>query len=401
MRTALRNLSERFRRVDCLVCETVGSSRLYEVPNNLLLSYVGPIEPFGSLASKLRGAIARGNSLNEVVFQKSNLWRTCQAGSKCDLVYCDSIRLAQYAAALQKPWILDLDDLLSERFKQYADTASDRAESILGHFADQIPAIARKIVDAFSKRICSFEARRLKARELYWITQASVTSLVSEIEVAKIAPKTPRPVLHLPMAIRDFASTWAPRKLRDRTVKKVVFVGYLKYAANAQSINKFASMLNEVNAGKERVRCTVVGSLPESGLTREARNCRWIEYAGYVECLEEALRDSDAFVAPIWTGTGVKTKVLEAMRFGIPVLGTPMAFDGIGEANNVGLVWKDVDSFLSALSKLNDSEYVEQLTAHAKAVVDESFSIHAVRSKWQLAIDLALKSKCSTPFEKV
>ena len=50
-----------------------------------------------------------------------------------------------------------------------------------------------------------------------------------------------------------------------------------------------------------------------------------LSFAGYVDDLEGELRQYRGFVAPITTGTGVKTKVLDAMAVGLPVVATPSA----------------------------------------------------------------------------
>lgn len=53
-----------------------------------------------------------------------------------------------------------------------------------------------------------------------------------------------------------------------------------------------------------------------------------IEFLGYVESLELTLPKFDFSIAPIISGAGLKIKVYDVLRLGIPVLGTFKAYEG-------------------------------------------------------------------------
>jgi glycosyltransferase involved in cell wall biosynthesis len=60
-----------------------------------------------------------------------------------------------------------------------------------------------------------------------------------------------------------------------------------------------------------------------------------VEVTGAVPDIRRELRRAAVYVAPMVSGTGLKNKVLEAMAAGLPVVGTPLALEGIGEGNGV------------------------------------------------------------------
>lgn len=71
---------------------------------------------------------------------------------------------------------------------------------------------------------------------------------------------------------------------------------------------------------------------------------RWYEHAAFV-------------VAPIFDGSGMKTKVAEALMYGKPVIGTPEAFVGyeaVGE--RAGIICEDSVCFASAIRKIYNGE---------------------------------------------
>jgi len=56
---------------------------------------------------------------------------------------------------------------------------------------------------------------------------------------------------------------------------------------------------------------------------------------GTVPDVAAALRRASIFVAPMWSGSGVKNKVLEAMAAGLPVIASPLAVQGISVGEGV------------------------------------------------------------------
>jgi len=55
----------------------------------------------------------------------------------------------------------------------------------------------------------------------------------------------------------------------------------------------------------------------------------YIQYSPWIEDITEVYRDSCMLLAPMFSGSGVKNKVLESIAVGIPVLGTLMTFKGL------------------------------------------------------------------------
>lgn len=56
-----------------------------------------------------------------------------------------------------------------------------------------------------------------------------------------------------------------------------------------------------------------------------------VEIMGFVDNPYQIIANSRAFIAPVFTGAGVKVKVLEALACGAPVIGTGIAFEGISK----------------------------------------------------------------------
>ena len=71
---------------------------------------------------------------------------------------------------------------------------------------------------------------------------------------------------------------------------------------------------------------------------------------GFVENPYELIANSKAMLAPLFTGAGIKVKVIESLACGTPVIGTEIAFEGLPDKySKMMLLANDVDSYLKAM----------------------------------------------------
>jgi glycosyltransferase involved in cell wall biosynthesis len=76
-------------------------------------------------------------------------------------------------------------------------------------------------------------------------------------------------------------------------------------------------------------------------------------------------------IAPLQTGAGFKGKVAEALSFGVPCVGTPIAFEGMGlDIGRSVLQSSTVEEFADDVIELliNDSKWCEVSTAAVQHV---------------------------------
>lgn len=93
-----------------------------------------------------------------------------------------------------------------------------------------------------------------------------------------------------------------------------------------------------------------------------------IEPTGFVPSIEEYYRRCQVFVSPLFVGSGIRIKILEAMSYGLPVVSTIVGAEGIEADESHGLFVSDdaqtqaqtiIDLFLSAdnVSVLGNDAY--------------------------------------------
>jgi glycosyltransferase involved in cell wall biosynthesis len=150
----------------------------------------------------------------------------------------------------------------------------------------------------------------------------------------------------VPMALEDRLDARAvEHQGRQSGDAYLLFVGGAFYA-NQAGISWFAKNV----APRLAIKTTVVGHGMEK-LRAEIGEVPNVEIIGAVDDLQDWYLDAKAAIAPIFDGSGMKTKVAEALMFGKKIAGTREAFSGYDQvAAEAGWLCKDADEFLTALA---------------------------------------------------
>ena len=139
----------------------------------------------------------------------------------------------------------------------------------------------------------------------------------------------------LPLVMIDRPVAAGPRGPRGDFI---LFVGGGFYA-NRAGVAWFARHV----APRIGVRTVVVG--------RDLPPLAGIDVIGSVDDLAPWYRDARLVIAPIFDGSGMKTKVAEALMHGKRVVGTPEAFTGYASAViTAGRIADDADGFVAAIA---------------------------------------------------
>lgn len=295
---------------------------------------------------------------------------------KPSMILFDMLRTAQYAedpGLLPRTCrrVLDLDDVLSDR---YAQMRRNGTTEVLGAMAGAVPAGARPLAAAIPKLLLGIEERRMHHREEALPRLFDAVMLTSPVEARKFADRVEHPSISAcPPAV-------SVRPLHDRQWQspRFVFIGADSYAPNAEALKE----MDEVAA---RIKALGVPARFEAAGTVSGRlHLRHVRQIGYVEDLSSFLDDNAILLAPILTGTGVKTKIVEAMARGVPVVTTPKGAEGLDVTPGVHLiVAEDMESMAESCANLwANSQRLKRLaraghnyacSVHADSKVRESF----------------------------
>ncbi len=332
-------------------------------------------------------------SINECLYRDSEANTQIQAIAKefsIDVVIADMSRTALYAENTGLPWFIDHEDLLSERYVLWAQrTTGD--ENILGYLEEVIPAFARPIARVMFRRLLSWESKRMEKRELYWTERALASSLRSLEETERLRTMASRRVFCMPVTVP------IPAEAADRLTERpmlAVFTGGLTYQPNLDGMRAYVErVLPEFERrGIEPPMLHVIGAAPDA-LRKPLEHPR-IKFLGYVPDVNEELRKAQVFFAPIVSGTGIKTKVLEAMACGLPLIALPPGLTGLqGEHGRHYLRATDPADFVTQyLRVLNDPELAGTIGRTGRELAIDAYSIEAATRVLGAEIDLAMSA---------
>jgi glycosyltransferase involved in cell wall biosynthesis len=100
---------------------------------------------------------------------------------------------------------------------------------------------------------------------------------------------------------------------------------------------------------------------------------------GFVERPTEILAACNVFLAPIISGTGIKVKIIEAFRYGIPVVSTNLGFRNFDNLNSNCVAIADKDNFITqAINIAKNKLYLEKISSYEKKYYYEQFSCHNI-----------------------
>ncbi|HLO73507.1 MAG TPA: glycosyltransferase family 4 protein [Flavobacterium sp.] len=108
-----------------------------------------------------------------------------------------------------------------------------------------------------------------------------------------------------------------------------------------------------------------------------------VEKNKFVNDLNQYYSNSKLAICPMFTGTGLKIKVVEAMSFGIPVVCNERGIDGLyNKTDNGSLVTNNPEKFAHFIHKLiEDREYYDEISNQSEKYFKRNHHIDVVYGK--------------------
>lgn len=221
--------------------------------------------------------------------------------------------------------------------------------------------------------------------EMAVISASDVTLVVSDVEVDELSKEAPSARVAVLSNIHVSQQTVAPRSSRQN----IMFVGGFQHPPNIDAVEYYAREIwPQVRATHPDIKTYIIGSkMPDS--LRKLGEEAGLDMLGFVEDLEPYYEQCILAIAPLRYGAGVKGKVNQALSFGLPVVGTSMAFEGMAvEHRHEVMIAKDAAAFVTSINEvIADDALWETLSQRGQASLEREFSVDVART--QLAALLA------------
>jgi glycosyltransferase involved in cell wall biosynthesis len=156
----------------------------------------------------------------------------------------------------------------------------------------------------------------------------------------------------------------------------VVFVGNFRHAPNLRGMMWFLKdAWPKIRTRYSSAKLNIVGANPSTEL-REFDGEAGVTVTGWVNDVRPFLQQASLFVAPIFHGVGLRTKVLEAWAMEKPVVGTQLAFEGLTSTDGTVCFMADnAEDFATRICLLlENGDLARRMGAQARRLVVSNFS---------------------------
>ena len=177
------------------------------------------------------------------------------------------------------------------------------------------------------------------------IEQSDVTIVVSQAEELEVANWSPEAKVRVISNVHDVDSSVAQREGR----RGVIFVGGYQHPPNIDAVEYFASRIwpNFQSMCPESEGIILGSKMPPALKSLGARY--GLKMVGYAEDLKPYYSEAVMAIAPLRFGAGVKGKVNEALSYGVPVVGSSLACEGMGLTHRKECMIADTPEHLRTL----------------------------------------------------
>jgi GT2 family glycosyltransferase/glycosyltransferase involved in cell wall biosynthesis len=238
-------------------------------------------------------------------------------------------------------------------------------------------------------------ARHTQAREIYSVIASDLTIVHSDYEKEILEKATPGAAVYVFPWIVDTKP--AEKGFDERA--GIGFLGGYGHPPNIDAVLYFVEAIwPKIHAARPDIMFYVYGSrAPQELLELDGKmNIRVI---GYLEDLKDCFDNIRVSIAPLRYGAGLKGKVAMAMSYGVPVVGTSCAAEGMMLKNGENILIRDnEDDFAKAVLQIyDDKELWTRMSAASLSYIEEGYSTNKGVARVREIIDMVLNE--DTPRE--
>lgn len=308
---------------------------------------------------------------------------------KPDIVIADMVRMTEYAKDWKGYKIADLDDLLSIRYKRQLQIDDIDILNPYGAYLYSLPKFAQKILSIKSLKmfILKKEIKLLTKYEIEISKLYDNVVFVAENEAKLLNSKlNSNKSYGVPLGVDvDYFSQKLDINKENDTIS---FLGVMNVTHNEAAVIHFIrDILPLILSKKPNAKFYVVGGgVTDKLKAYESDN---VIFTGRVEDVRTVIGKTSVFVCPLIFGSGIKTKNLEAMAMGVPVVTTSIGAENINAVDGVDFVVRDDDKeFAQAVLEIMDDKIKsEEIQKNALQFVVNNFTWDVAEKKLKAMLE--------------
>ncbi|NMH59037.1 glycosyltransferase family 4 protein [Alteromonas ponticola] len=172
---------------------------------------------------------------------------------------------------------------------------------------------------------------------------------------------------------------------RTPQVGKLLFIGGLDWYPNHDAITYLLEAVCPlIKQHNIPIHIDIIGKNPATSIKNMASRYDFVTIHGYVDDINVFYRNAQAFLCPLRDGGGTKLKVLDAMNYGLPVIGSDIAFEGITVTHNEsGYVVNSTETLFKTLCELVQTDKnTESIGQKGRQLVAEKYDSKTISERY-------------------
>ncbi len=217
-----------------------------------------------------------------------------------------------------------------------------------------------------------------KVQELTIARKADTTLVVSPVELELFKQEAPEVNVGLLSNVHQTYTTGKP--FSDR--QHMLFIGNFEHPPNSDAMEFFLDRIFPlVQAKNPDIKLLIVGGHVPASI--KARASDQVIITGFVADIEPLFNDIRISIAPLRYGAGVKGKINSSMSFGVPMVVSPVAAEGMNLKHEKDiLIAEQPEEFAREILRLySDHALWQTLSEAGKHNIDEHFSFAAAEAQ--------------------
>lgn len=273
-----------------------------------------------------------------------------------NLVFIDYLNMCEYGKYIR--------DYYKDSFDYYIFKDHNKEFELVEQEAKKYFGIRKKILTADSKRTLKFEIKEIQAADLVYSVCEENTDFLRKYNHNSYSMLPTYETNKFDESIRIFKNTY-----------KILYIGGLSWQANLDGLKWFVEAVFPIVKKKiPQASLTVVGGGLECNPFEGESG---VEYLGYVKDISGIYDDKMVFIVPLFEGSGIRIKILDAFDNQIPVVSTSIGCNTIGATNCEHLiVANDKYEFAEGVIRLlHDENLNYEIRRSAKEFLISKFSL--------------------------
>jgi len=229
--------------------------------------------------------------------------------------------------------------------------------------------VADEEKNPFKRYLLALLARRLERFEYQMLPRFDAIASISPADTQIMKNKGRMPeIMTLPVGVNTDKYPYTPPD--NTTTPNLFFIGSLDWLPNRLGLQwLFEKVMPLVQQTYPQVQLMVAGrNAPPDFLTQQISG---VQIIGEVPNAITFMQEQGIMLAPLFSGSGMRVKIIEGMALGKPIVATSIAAEGIGCQSGVDILIADEpQAFAQYICQLlSDLQFCRQLSANARTFV--------------------------------